>query len=267
MTIQWNNTVSRVIQKRLTSESKNWHNITDRPVIVQGEFNNTRVIFQNVCFSSTWLHQQYLYVKKNNRKSEINFLETLILQDCGDPQTWKMCQQLDRQLPVNTIWGDDQDTLWWIRWIFPWLSNTSNSIHNGIHRTHPLFNRLDRVEFVLSNHYPFRGSDKILIGNNCIPYSSVLSSYMVKYYHKLAPGCLCCESFSCASRWYPMIQLYMVLLEISKNIRLRKRMREHDMADRVVHWWTPWKKGRPGENDRMLWAQYIPVELRIRDFL
>ena len=254
--INWEGEIPAVIRKRLTAESKRWKN-SCQEVHIRGGVNECQVIFTQVQFPIGWIHQLWCQVLDIHRMSEINFLEDFLRK--SHPMLWKICQQMDRQRPVELF----IDRGMWSRWIFPWLVESS-SFQPAI---------IPRVEINISEYYPFRGPCSIFIGGNHktrgTPYLDVLcpKNNTMKFYQQVTNGCLCCQSLTCSSRWYPQIHLYMLLLEINQNLDLRSRMRDRDMADRVVHWWTPWYKGRPEDQQRMLWACYVPEELRIRDFL
>ena len=127
----------------------------------------------------------------------------------------------------------------------------------------------------LPNHYPFCFANKVLIGSD--QYSKILcmDGNILKfntYLKQLGHFCLCCESITCSNKWTPQHNLLMVLVEIVHNIELRKRIREKYYADKVTFLWTPWKKydhkGKEIEDpNRMLSQQFIPDDLRIRDWL
>ena len=262
--LEWKGVVPKVIRKRILAESKHDWSEFCSSVNIEGGFNLTRVCFNRVSFSRGWIHRRWSRLvgdpELTHRKTiEARFIANFLQQ--SNPKWWLICQQLDRQGVWDGIVADGLGDLYgadslFRRFIFPMLADPVEVEFPGLVKT---------VTFNLSNHYPFRGADSIKIGG--YDYYRILCPIGLKYHHQIARGCMCCQSLSCRDRWSPMIQLYLVVIEICWNIGLRRRIREWDMADRVIHWWTPWNKGRIKDRDRMLWEAYIPVELRIREFL
>ncbi len=258
--INWNGDIPPTITKRLRAESKNW-NICS-VVDIEGGVNETRICFRDVCISVSLIHQYWVKYLSNigsnhnhYRKVDIRFLESILKQ--SSPVYWNCCRQLDRSGLVVDFLGVEEK-----RWggffsvfIAPWLFNVT-------------LPSCSTMTFSISNHYPFRGVTNVLVGENKTEYSRMLCNHhsvSSKYYREIVRGCLCCQSLTCSDSWHPQLQIYMVLLEVLQTIKTRRRICDRTMADRVVNLWTPWKRDDGG--GRMLWASYIPTELRLRGFL
>lgn len=258
--INWNGDIPPTITKRLRAESKNWNICSG--VDIEGGVNETRICFRDVCISVSLIHQYWVKYLSNigsnhnhYRKVDIRFLESILKQ--SSPVYWNCCRQLDRSgLVVDFLsvdakqWGG-----FFSVFIAPWLFSVT-------------LPSCSTMTFTVSNHYPFRGVTSVLIGKNKTEYSRMLCNHhsvSSKYYREIVRGCLCCQSLTCSDSWHPQLQIYMVLLEVLQTIKTRRRICDRTMADRVVNLWTPWKRDDGG--GRMLWASYIPTELRLRGFL